>query len=211
MRESNARPNRGKNLFATRGLSFPVETLTSEEVSSLIRACSRRSSTGIRNAALVTMLYRGGLRIGEALALYRKDLDPEGGTIRVLRGKGGKSRTVGLDPGAFAMIERWIERRRDAGVGSDTPLFCTLKGNPLYDSYVRHLMKRLGRRAGIDKRVHPHGLRHTHAAELIREGVRINVVSKQLGHSSSSVTARYIDHIAPAEVIETMQARRWTP
>ena len=84
-------------------------------------------------------------------------------------------------------------------------------GGPLYDSYVRHLMKRLGRRAGIDKRVHPHGLRHTHAAELIREGVRINVVSKQLGHSSSSVTARYIDHIAPAEVIETMRARRWTP
>ena len=207
----NGRPNAGKNLFATRGLRFPVETLTPEEMSRLIRACSRRSSVGIRNAALLVVLYRGGLRIGETLALHLKDLDPEAGTARVLCGKGNKARTVGLDPGAFSMVERWIARRQTIGINRNAPLFCTLKSGPLYDSYVRHLMKRLAGKAGIEKRVHPHGLRHTHAAELIREGIRINVVSKQLGHSSSAVTARYIDHIAPAEVIETMRARDWSP
>jgi len=205
------RPNAGKQLFHTSGLKFAIETLTRDEVSDLIRACSRRSSTGIRNAALLAVLYRGGLRIGEALALHAKDLDPEVGTIHVLRGKGNKSRTVGLDPTAFAMVERWIERRGKLRIKRTAPLFCTLAGRPLYDSYVRHLLKRLGREAGIEKRVHPHGFRHTHAAELMREGVPINVIAKQLGHSSSSVTARYVDHISPVEVIETMQARTWSP
>ena len=64
----------------------------------LIRACSPRAPTGVRNRALLVVLYRGGLRVGEALALYPKDLDRRRGTIRVLHGKGDKARTVGLDP-----------------------------------------------------------------------------------------------------------------
>jgi integrase len=64
-------------------------------------------------------------------------------------------------------------------------------------------------RAGIDKRVHPHGFRHTHAVELVAEGAPVNVISRQLGHANSSVTARYLDHVAPAAVIETMQRRTW--
>jgi integrase/recombinase XerD len=66
-------------------------------------ACSKRAPTGIRNRALIAMLYRGQLRIGEALALKPKDLDRKAGTVRVLHGKGDKSRTVGLDDGAGAI------------------------------------------------------------------------------------------------------------
>jgi integrase len=65
------------------------------------------------------------------------------------------------------------------------------------------MLKRQAARAGIDKRVHPYGLQHTDGAE----GVPVNVISKQLGHASSAVTARYIDHIAPPDVIAAMQAR----
>ncbi len=77
-------------------------------------------------------------------------------------------------------------------------------------AYGRVLCTRLARRAGIDKRVHPHGLRHTRAAELAFEGVPMNVVQAQLGHSSLATTSRYLAHIAPAELVKAMQARTWS-
>ena len=69
-------------------------------------------------------------------------------------------------------------------------LLCTLKGQPVASAYVRALMPRLARRAGIDKCVHPHGLRHTHA-ELAFEGMPMNAIQAQLGHSSLATTRRY--------------------
>jgi len=118
-------------------------------VKALIRACSNRAPTGIRNRALITVLYRGGLRLSEALALHPKDVNPGLGTVRVLHGKGDRRRTVGLDPGAMAMVERWMEQRRDLGVGRRAPLFCTLSGEVLQPSYVRTLLPRLAERAGL--------------------------------------------------------------
>jgi site-specific recombinase XerD len=79
----------------------------------------------------------------------------------------------------------------------------------LKPTYVRGLLPRLAAKAGIEKRVHAHGLRHTHAAELMREGVALNVIQKQLGHASVAVTSAYLDHIAPREVVETMKKREW--
>jgi site-specific recombinase XerD len=194
---------------ANKGKRYPAEPLTAEEVRSLMAACSRRAPTGIRNRALITVLCRGGLRISEALALEPKDLDRKEGAIRVLHGKGDKSRTVGLDPEAFAFVELWLECRRGLGINGRRRVFCTLAGSPLSTAYVRALLPRLARKAGIEKRVHAHGLRHTHAAELAREGVRMNVIQAQLGHSSLATTDRYIRHIEPQEVIETMRARKW--
>lgn len=154
----------------------------------------------------------GGLRISEALALYPKDVDRKAGTVRVLWGKGGRARTVGLDPEAFAMIERWLDTRAKRGVNGRCRLFCTLDGKPIDSSYVRRLLPRLAAKAGIEKRVHAHGLRHTHAAELAREGFPVNVIQAQLGHSSLATTSRYLAHIAPQELIEAIQKRpAWQP
>jgi len=75
---------------------------------------------------------------------------------------------------------------------------------------VDDLLKRLAAKAGIDKRVHAHGLRHTHAAQLRAEGVDIAIISRQLGHASITTTARYLDHLAPRAVIEAMRNRTWT-
>jgi site-specific recombinase XerD len=151
----------------------------------------------------------GGLRISEALALYPKDIDLRGGSVRVLHGKGNKARTVGLDPGSMAIIERWLQERRAREFGGRQPLICTLSGGPVHPTYVRALLRRLASRAGIEKRVHPHGLRHAHAAELAAEGFPVNLIQKQLGHSSLAVTSRYLDHIAPAEVVSLIQGREW--
>ncbi len=137
-------------------------------------------------------------------------MDPDHGTVTVLHGKGNKRRTVGLDPGAFAVLERWMDRRRELGLNGRYAIFCTLQGQPLKSAYVRALLPRLAAKAGIEKRVHAHGLRHTHAAELARERTPVNLISKQLGHSGVGVTARYLDHIAPEEVVAAMQRREWT-
>ncbi|HUT11801.1 MAG TPA: site-specific integrase [Thermoguttaceae bacterium] len=192
-----------------RGKTFAVEILTETEVQALLRCCSRRAPTGVRNRALLAVLYRAGLRISEALDLFPKDLDAEAGTVRVLHGKGNKARTVGLDAGAFAMIDRWIDKRTKRGLNGRHPLFCTLDGGRLADAYVRAWLPRIAKKAGIDKRVHAHGLRHTLAAQLRQEGVDIGVISKQLGHESIATTARYLDHVAPQDVVDTIRKREW--
>jgi site-specific recombinase XerD len=198
-----------RNHSSTKGRKFPPEPLTPEEVRRLLQACSSAAPTGIRNRALLVVLYRGGLRISEALALKPKDLDAKAGTVRVLHGKGDKARTVGLDVLAFEAVARWVDVRRNLGINNHAPVFCTLKGRRLSPAYVRALLPRLARKANITKRVHAHGLRHTHAAELANEGVPLHVIRKQLGHASLATTDRYLDHLAPQDVIEAMQARQW--
>ncbi len=193
-----------------RGRRLPPEILTDDEVHALLRACSAKAATGIRNRALITVLYRSGLRINEALSAYPKDVDRSAGAIRVLHGKGKRARTVGIDPGAMAVIERWFDMRTRIGLSGKQRLFCTLQGRPMTDSYMRVLLPRLARKVGIEKRVHAHGFRHTHAAQLRAEGVDIGIISKQLGHRSIATTALYLDHIAPLAVIETMRGRRWS-
>lgn len=197
---------RGKN---GKGLRRPPEPLTPDEVNRLLRAPSARAPTGVRNRALLVVLYRAGLRISEALALEPKDIDRQAGTLRVLHGKGDKSRTVGMDPEAFSMLERWLDVRASLGHNGRAPVFCTLAGGRVATNYVRAMLPRMARRAGIEKRVHAHGLRHTMAAEMRAEGQDIGVISKALGHSSIATTARYLDHVAPTAVVDAMRKREW--
>lgn len=190
---------------------FPPEVLSPAEARALLEACGDGTWVALRHRALVALLYRAGLRIAEALALMPKDVDLDAGAVRVLRGKGGSSRTVGIDHGGAALVEQWAQRRGALGLNGTHPLLCSSSGRPLSAGYVRRLLPRLGRAAGIEKRVHAHGLRHTHAAELRAEGVDIGLISKQLGHRSIATTARYLDHIAPYAVVEAMRSRSWAP
>lgn len=191
---------------------LPAEVLTPEEVGALLDACGRYSPIAKRHRALIALMYRAGLRVAEALALHPKDVDLERGAVRVLRGKGGFDRVVGLDAGAGAIVAEWLEARerfvRGEGV-MRAPLICSASGSAITTGYIRRLMKRLGRAAGIEKRVHAHGLRHTHASELRAEGVDIAIISRQLGHRSLMTTIRYLDHIAPWRVVEAVRAREW--
>jgi site-specific recombinase XerD len=187
----------------------PPEVLTEAEAIALIRACSTRAPTGVRNRALIAVLWRSGLRISEALSLELRDIDLDAGSLRVRHGKGDRSRTVGVDEQTAALLARWIDRRRSLSPGARSPVFCTLQGGRIDTSYVRRLLPRLARKAGIERRVHAHGLRHTYAAELAREGTAINVIRDALGHTSLAVTDRYLRDVAPTHVINTMRARRW--
>ena len=181
-----------------------IDILTTDECHSLLSAGSK-APTGIRNRAMVVVLWRACLRIKEALSLLPKDVTQE--SIRVHSGKGGRARTVGLDPEASAVVWQWISKRKELGLKASQPLFCTLKGDPIDTSYYRHLFKRLAAKAEIDKRVHPHGLRHSGAVHLLDEGKDVVVISRQLGHSNLGTTNTYLNHLKPADVIEAMKDR----
>jgi site-specific recombinase XerD len=198
---------------ANYGMKLPAEVLTAAEITRLLEACPRRGPGGIRNRALIVVLWRGGLRSAEALDLELRDVDRLAGTITVRHGKGNRRRVVGLDPPAFAVLEQWLTVRSKIGVPRGAPIFCTITennlGRRLGAAYWRQAITRLGQKAGIEKRVHSHGLRHTHAVELMRENVPLLVISRQLGHSSLSITQRYLDHLEPGEVVAAMQSRPW--
>lgn len=191
-----AHPNKGKR--------FPPEVLTPKEVQRLLDACEH-DFWGIRTRAMLTIMYRAGLRHSEVLDLEPKDLDRKAGSIRVLHGKGNKSRTVGMDKAGFKVVAEW-QRIRDPEA---VKLFHSANGARLCTTYLRQILPKLAKKAKIKKRVHAHGLRHTLAAELREENEDIGIISKQLGHSNIGTTARYLDHVAPVKVIEAVSKRKW--
>lgn len=197
-------------MHSSKGRTYPADPLTASEVRQLIQSCSQRSSTGIRNRALLAVLYRTGLRISEALSVMPKDLDTHGGSLRVLFGKGKRSRVVGLDTGALALLQVWLERRATLGITNRNPVFCTLKGQPMKSGYVRNWLPRLARKAGVERRVHAHCFRHTFAYEAANEGTPLHLIQQQLGHQWLSTTDGYIRHLHPATVVEAMKRREWT-
>jgi site-specific recombinase XerD len=197
---------------ANKGRKLPPELLTADDVRALLAACSSTAPTGIRNRALVVVLYRAGLRLDEALALLPGDVDAAAGVVRVataVRVNGEHGRLAGIDTAALAIVADWLEVRTSLGLGGDVPLFCTLSGGPLHPAYVRQVLPRLAAKAGIGKRVHAQGLRHTHAAELAAEGLPAEVIQAQLGHESLASTDRYLRRLPPVDRIGALQRRQW--
>ena len=196
---------------ANKGNKLPGEVLQADEVKALVKACGPGPS-GVRNAALIAAMFGSGLRVSEALALKPSDLDLKNGTVTVKHGKGDKARIVAIDPSAQAIIEKWMERRTRLGLNGRQPLFCTISkgdnfGTSIDSSYVRRLLPRLAQRAGIERRVHPHALRHSLASALAMEGKPLPTITAQLGHSSTAVTDRYLAKIAPADLVIQIRDR----
>ena len=148
---------------ANKGKTYPAEILTPEEIKALFAQISSTGWIGLRNRAALIVMYRAGLRHAETLDLLPHDVDTVGGIIHVLHGKGDKRRSVGIDPVACRVIDEWSDRRAAMQFDPQGPLFCTRYGTRMQVSSLRMVLPRLAKQAGITKRVHPHGLRHTHA------------------------------------------------
>jgi site-specific recombinase XerD len=185
------------------------DLLTPEEAGALVHASSARAPTGLRNRALVAVMYRSGLRPGEALALLPADVDLEAGAVTVPARKGGRRRTTGLDLTTRELIAAWADRREERGIGADRPLFCTLAGEPLKAAYVRELLPRLARRAQIRKRVHPLALRYANAAELAEEGMPASMIDRHLGVVPTGGARRYRRPVSEADVVAAVAGRSW--
>lgn len=192
-----AAPNKGKR--------YPAEPLTPDEVTAIIAQCSPRAPTGIRNRALLTLLYRSGLRVSEALALKVSDVNLPAHSLRVLHGKGDETTTRGFHPSATDALVRWLDTRKTLGFRNG-PLFCTLAGRPIYAQYVRSLLKRIAAKAGVDKRVHPHAFRHTFAWELAQNGVPVTTIKELLGHHHLTTTAMYLNHLTSYQAVSALES-----
>lgn len=200
---------------ATKGRQFPPDPLPVEDIVKLLEVCTPRRSGSIgrlsaeRLRALIVVLWRTGLRISEALALEERDLHRRDLMIVVRRGKGGKRRLVVMDEWGWVQLERWLTLRADLPRGQ---VFCVLNGSTagcaMYDSDVRRQLRDAADRAELRRRAHAHGLRHTHAVELWREGLDVYTIQSQLGHARLDVTAAYLRGVAVTEVLEPIGKRR---
>lgn len=182
----------------------PIEPLSAPELESLILAARPESASGCRARALVSLLAYAGLRVSEAVAVEVRDLDLAAGVVNVRRGKGGRQRQAALLREGESHVVRWLARRERLGLAG--PLLCTLGGGPLDRSYVWRLLRRLAVRAGIEKRVHPHGLRHSHAHLLALRGHIITDLRDQLGHSSLKTTDLYLSRFSGADRIKRLRS-----
>jgi integrase/recombinase XerC len=145
---------------------------------------------GLRERALLELLYGAGLRVGEVAGLDVRDVDLQRGDVRVL-GKGGKERVVPLPAAAREALSAWLEARRGPGFLA-APLFTALRsGARLGARDIRRVLAARARRAGIAGRVHPHRLRHSYATHLLDMGADLREIQELLGHASLSTTQRY--------------------
>lgn len=146
---------------------------------------------GLRDAALLTLLYGCGLRIAEALALNVRDLPAAGDGLRVI-GKGGKERLVPMLPAVHDALTTYLAARPQ-GKGADLPLFCGVRGGRLNDRLARALMQRLRRALGLPESATPHALRHSFATHLLAGGADLRAIQELLGHASLTSTQRYTE------------------
>jgi site-specific recombinase XerD len=188
---------------------YPADPPTVEEIVAVMRRIPV-DRHGLRLRAMIVVLWRGGLRIREALDLTESDLDARRGSILVRAVKGNKRREVGMDPWAWSdHLAPWVACRTQLPLG---PLFCVIDGatcgRPWSATAVRAELRRDALAAGVRRRFAPHQLRHAHAVELAREGVPLPVIQRQLGHSYVSTTSVYLQGINTEEIISAIHARR---
>jgi site-specific recombinase XerD len=191
-----------------KGQRYPADPPTVEEIVAVMRQAGH-DRHGHRLTALVVVLWRAGLRIHEALCLTETDLDPRRGSILVRHGKNDRRREVGMDAWGWTAIEPWLADRVGLPVG---PRFCVIdgptRGRAWSDSAARVELRHLALMAGVRRRFAPHQLRHAHAVELMREGIPLPLIQRQLGHSHLSTTGTYLEGINTEEIISTVHARR---
>lgn len=181
------------------------KTLEREEAEALLKAPNTSAITGLRNRCMLEMMYQSGLRVGEVCSLKVEHVNLKRNRIRVWDGKGG-DRTLAVNDGLTAILQQWVVRKKKETDGS-VYFFCTIKGGPVSTNYVEKMIKRAAKRAGIEKNVTPHMLRHTCATELLEDGVDLKVVQDILGHKALSTTEIYL-HVNPIRVEQALRQRR---
>jgi integrase/recombinase XerC len=144
---------------------------------------------GKRNLAVFTLLYGGGLRIGEALSLKRREAPMKAGAITIT-GKGSKTRLVPILPAVAAAIADYVGACPHK-LAPDGPLFVGSRGKVLNPRQVQGQMAKLRRLLSLDEHATPHALRHSFATHLLAEGADLRAIQELLGHASLSTTQRY--------------------
>jgi len=186
------------------------EVLTAQERAKLLRVLEPTSTPGkLRNLALIRLMLNCGLRAREVRELTIRNLDRDSGRLKVV-GKGRKERIVWVAPADLMLLQDWLAYLSPSSNPrpSSNLIFTSLDGKkPLCGRWLRKMVKRLGEKAGIDKSLHPHSLRHTFATDLYAKKKNLPLVQRALGHKSMATTSIYIS-ICDAELEEAMKELR---
>jgi integrase/recombinase XerD len=169
------------------------KALSESEVEALMQAPALDSPAGLRDRAMVELMYATGLRVSELVNLPATALNLRQGVVRVM-GKGSKERLVPLGEEARHWLERYLAEARPvlAGGRAAAPLFLGRAGQALSRQQFWNVVKRLAAVAGVDPaKVSPHGLRHSFATHLLNHGADLRALQMLLGHSSLSTTQIY--------------------
>jgi len=187
--------------------------LTVEEVTRLLEAPDPATPVGIRDRAILELLYGAGLRISELVGLDVDDVDLDPGSVRVL-GKGGKEREVPLGRYGREAVEAYVTRTRPefASAKSRGALFLNQRGGRLTRQSCARLLAAHVSTADIDRRVSLHTLRHSFATHLLEGGADVRVVQELLGHASVATTQIYTlvtrEHLREVYYASHPRARR---
>ncbi|MGM0652563.1 MAG: tyrosine-type recombinase/integrase, partial [Bacillota bacterium] len=137
------------------------------------------------------IMLKTGLRVNEIINLHEECFDWEEGNVLIKASGAAKERTLWLDKPELSLLKKWQKEKPSSSVS----FFCTLDGNLLQDRYIREMIKRLARKAGISKDVYPHLLRYTFAVEFIRETGDLDNLQEALGHREAAATQNYVKHL----------------
>lgn len=183
------------------------DTVTEREVDQLLEAPNTDTALGIRDRAMLELMYASGLRVSELVALRLHNVDRSVGVVRVI-GKGGKERIVPVGESALDWLESYLNQARpDLLKAADVSggLFLSNRGSAMTRQNFWHIIKRYAIQAGISTTLSPHGLRHAFATHLLNHGADLRVVQVLLGHQDLSTTQIYT-HVAKARLAQMHQA-----
>lgn len=182
------------------------KVLTVRQCLALLEAPDRRTNEGLRDAAMLTLLYATGLRVSELVNLRLHALDMEGQALRV-RGKGNKERIVPVAPVALYLVQLYLQEARphfDKYPGEDA-VFLSRRGHALSRAAFWHNLKIYCRLSGVPEDTSPHTLRHSFATHLLEGGADLRSIQEMLGHTSLGVTQIYT-HVSTGHKREVYDA-----
>ena len=174
--------------------------LYQEEARRLVEAPDTSTLAGLRDRAILELIYGSGLREAEAAALNVGDIDFRYGYVTVL-GKGSRLRKEPVGGEAKKALQAYLKARSEQGIPSDAeaPLFLNQRGGRLTARSYQNIVAKYARQAGLMKDISPHGLRHSFATHLLDNGADIRAVQELLGHASVTTTQIYT-HVSSARL-----------
>ncbi|MGB0514531.1 MAG: tyrosine-type recombinase/integrase, partial [Wenzhouxiangellaceae bacterium] len=174
--------------------------LSRDQVDQLLNAPDPESVLGLRDKAILEVLYASGLRVSELAGLRLADLNLRQGLLRVT-GKGGKDRLAPLGEPAIEALSRWLHTGRPewSGGATDDAVFITARGSGMSRQAIWLRIRRYVRMRGLPDSISPHKLRHSFATHMLDRGADLRVVQLLLGHADLSTTQIYT-HVAAARL-----------
>ncbi|WP_313071124.1 site-specific tyrosine recombinase XerD [Melaminivora sp.] len=196
LRERQIAADPAVRLLAARQALRVPQTLSQAQVEALLRAPDAGTALGLRDRAMLEVMYASGLRVSELVTLKTFHLGLAEGVLRIM-GKGARERLVPFGDEARAWLERYLQEGRAAILGrrQSDDLFVTQRGSAMTRAMFWVIVKKYARAAGITAPLSPHTLRHAFATHLLNHGADLRVVQLLLGHADISTTTIYT-HVA---------------